>query len=52
MFSPSDREPDGTIEGGQIPRLEPARLTLLQPNPHDAANPGLDVIVYGRAVSI
>ena len=52
MLSPSDREPDGTVERRQIPRMEPTRLTLLQPNPHDATNPWLDVIVYGRAVSV
>jgi len=51
MLPPSNREPDGTVERRQIPRMEPARLTLLEPDPHDAANPGLDVVVYRRAVS-
>jgi len=52
MLSPSHREPDRSVERRQIPWMEPARLTLLQPYPHNAANPGLDVIVYRRAVSI
>src|SRR2546429_181241 len=45
------RKTHRTIEGRQVAGLEPARLSLLEPQP-DHARPLLHVVIHGHAVAV